>query len=65
MCVSEETIFIMDQDVAAISAIFLTELLQDENAAENTTPLKEPIGPSSDISNRADHCQKAALSLFG
>ncbi len=51
MCISEETVFIMDQDVAAISAIFLTELLQDENAAENTTPLKEPIGPSSDISN--------------
>lgn len=65
MCISEETVFIMDQDVSAISKIFLSELLRDEYAADNATPLKEPIGSLSDTSSRAGHRQKAALSLLG
>lgn len=60
MCISEQTVFMMDTDVAALSAIFLSELLRDENAAENAVRLEEPIGYSSNSSTRAGNCEQTA-----
>lgn len=65
MCISEETVFIMDPGVASISEIFLTELLQDENAAEKAIRPKEENGPLSNIETRTANYQEASLPLFG